>query len=253
MRIFLSQPHGERLGDLLVQRLRDPSWQVFRAAVAFVKRSGVKHLIDDLHAFGSRAQVKMAVGVDLGGTSLEGLSALFESLEGHGEVWVVHNENGSIFHPKLYLFKNGTRGEVIVGSGNLTEGGLFDNYEASLAVSLDLTDAEDQAFLARVEAVLDAYGDETSGTSIRLTRETLDALTVQGYLPPEAYSRSAEEGPPSYHLKMTRQKRGKRSLSACLFRHLLASRHALAPPLQRVGRLLSSLLQPPPVKGRSSI
>jgi hypothetical protein len=94
------------------------------------------------------------------------------------------------------LFKNATHGEVIVGSGNLTEGGLFDNYEASVAVSLDLADAEDQAFLARVEAVLDTYGDETSGTSIRLTRETLDALTLQGYLPPEAFTRRAEEGAP---------------------------------------------------------
>lgn len=196
VRILLSQPHGQRLGDQLLQRLRDPAWEVFRAAVAFVKRSGMNHLLNELRAFAARSQVRMAVGVDLGGTSLEGLSALLDCLEGQGNIWVVHNENGSTFHPKLYLFKSRDRAEIIVGSGNLTEGGLFDNYEASIAVSLNLADAEDQAFLAQVEAVLDGYEDETSGTSIRLTRDTLDRLTVEGYLPPEAYSRRAEEGAP---------------------------------------------------------
>ncbi len=196
MRIFLSQPHGQRLGDLLIGRLRDPAWQVFRAAVAFVKRSGVKHLVAELRSFAASAQVRMAVGVDLGGTSVEGLTALLDALEGWGSIWVVHNENGSTFHTKIYLFKSDVRAELIVGSGNLTEGGLFDNYEASLGLALDLTREDDRALLAQVEAVLDSYEDVTSGTSITLTRDTLERLVAQGYVPVEAYSRRAEEGAP---------------------------------------------------------
>lgn len=196
MRIFLSQPHGQRLGDVLTTRLRDPSWPVFRAAVAFVKRSGVKHLIADLRSFAASAHVRMAIGVDLGGTSVEGLTALLDALEGRGNIWVVHNENGSTFHPKVYLFKSGTRAELIVGSGNLTEGGLFDNYEASLGLELDLARDDDRAFLEQVEAVLDAYEDVTSGISVALTRETLGRLVAEGYLPAEAYLRRAEEGAP---------------------------------------------------------
>lgn len=194
MRIFLSQPHGQRLGDLLTARLRDPSWTHFRAAVAFVKRSGVKHMVADLRSFAASGHVKMAVGVDLGGTSVEGLTALLDALEGRGSIWVVHNENGSTFHPKVYLFKSDTRAQLIVGSGNLTEGGLFDNYEASLGLELDLALDDDRVFLEQIEGVLDGYEDVTSGISVGLTRETLARLVADGYLPAEAYSRRAEEG-----------------------------------------------------------
>ena len=38
---LLLQPHRDRLGDVLNLRLQDPRWTTFRAAVAFVKRSGV--------------------------------------------------------------------------------------------------------------------------------------------------------------------------------------------------------------------
>ncbi len=138
----------------------------------------------------------MAVGVDLGGTSVEGLTALLDALEGRGSIWVVHNENGSTFHPKVYLFKSDTRAELIVGSGNLTEGGLFDNYEASLGLELDLARDDDRAFLEQVEGALDAYEVVTSGVSVAVTRDTLGRLVAKGYLPAEAYSRRAEEGAP---------------------------------------------------------
>lgn len=194
--ILLSQPHGQRLGDLLLDRLRDPSWDVFRAAVAFAKRSGVKHLVDALQEFSRRGQVKLAIGVDLGGTSLEGLSGLFDCLETTGEIWVFHNENGSTFHPKVYVFKGKDRADVIIGSGNLTEGGLFTNYEASVAIPIDLNEPEQRAFLEQVETTLDSYSEPSAGTAVRLTRATFDTLIAQGYLPLEAYSRRDEEGAP---------------------------------------------------------
>jgi len=36
----------KRLGDLLIGHLSDGRWTVFRAAVAFVKNSGVKHILN---------------------------------------------------------------------------------------------------------------------------------------------------------------------------------------------------------------
>jgi HKD family nuclease len=39
-----------------------------------------------------------------------------------------------IFHPKLYLFRTGTRAEAIVGSANFTNGGLGLNHEACLHI-----------------------------------------------------------------------------------------------------------------------
>ena len=43
---------------------------------------------------------------------------------------VFHNPLPHTFHPKLYLFKSDDHAEMVMGSGNLTEGGLYTNYEA---------------------------------------------------------------------------------------------------------------------------
>ena len=136
---ILSQPRGpERLGDWLKANLRR-DWTMFRAAVAFVKRSGVKYIAEALGEFAKSNSVEIIAGIDHGGTSYEGLRALLDATFSGGRVIVFHNLLPHTFHPKVYLFKSTTRAEIAVGSGNLTAGGLFTNYEASLLVSLDLS------------------------------------------------------------------------------------------------------------------
>ncbi len=192
---LLSQPHGDRLGDLLIRRLQDPQWTIFRSAVAFVKRSGIIHIADSLQAFAQRGHITMAVGVSMGGTSVEGLESLLECLDGRGEVWVFHNENGPTFHPKMYVFSNDRNAEVFIGSGNLTQGGLFDNYEASVALALNLADPNDRVLLASVEAVIEAYTDHIPGTAVALSYETLERLRAAGYAVPEAQMRRPTRRP----------------------------------------------------------
>ncbi len=195
MPLLLAQPDGDRLGDLLNRRLQEPQWTTFRAAVAFVKRSGVNHIADSLRAFARRGHIRMAVGVDLLGTSVEGLESLLECVGGQGEVWVFHNENGPTFHPKMYVFSNDRNAEVIIGSGNLTQGGLFENYEASIALALDLADPDDHGVLTGIEAVLNAYFDRRPGTAVALTAETLERLTADGYIVPEVEMRPRTRRP----------------------------------------------------------
>ena len=182
MSLLILQPYGDRLGDLLNSRLQDPQWTVFRSAVAFVKRSGVVHIADNLRTFARRGRVLMTVGVSMGGTSIEGLTSLLECLNDHGEVWVFHNENGPTFHPKMYVFSNDTNAEVIIGSGNLTQGGLFDNYEASIALTLNLADPDDRALLDGVETILDAYTNHVPGTAVALSPEVFEHLHTAGYV-----------------------------------------------------------------------
>ena len=43
-----------RLGDFLRSHLQDRSWVEFRAAIAFVKFSGVRHIAPDLATFTER-------------------------------------------------------------------------------------------------------------------------------------------------------------------------------------------------------
>jgi HKD family nuclease len=192
---IIEQPHGEvRLGSFLQESFANPAWEEFRAAIAFVKYSGAKHVKKELAAFSLRARVRISVGIDAGGTSVEGLSALLEAVGDKGDIWVYHNAGNSTFHPKVYLFKNATTAELVVGSGNLTEGGLFTNYEASLRVCLDLHADEHAALLAEVETMLDRWCGAQEGICYRLDAELLKLVAEREIVLTEAQSREVEEG-----------------------------------------------------------
>ena len=183
---FIIQPFGEvRLGNFLISHLADPQWAAFRAAVAFVKRSGTRFIRQPLRDFSETAQVRISVGIDMYGTSREGLSDLLEATP-EGQIFVYRNNGPSTFHPKVYVFKSAQRADVLVGSGNLTGGGLFTNYEASLEVSLDLALPEDAAFLQIVEATLDEWSQPQQGICYALTPELLNQLVTSGLVRSEA-------------------------------------------------------------------
>ncbi len=183
---FITQPFGEmRLGEFLREHLADPQWIGFRAAVAFVKRSGTLYVREALREFRARAEIKISVGVDLYGTSREGLTDLLDAA-GAGNVFVYRNNGPNTFHPKVYLFKSAERADIIVGSGNMTRGGLFTNYEASLAASLDLSMAEDAAFLRIAEATLDSWSQPQQGICYAVTPELIEQLVASGLVRAEA-------------------------------------------------------------------
>jgi HKD family nuclease len=184
---FISQPFAtDRIGDHLLRNLRE-GWTHFRAAVAFVKQSGTLRLGRALSEFARRSDVEFMVGIDLQGTSAEGLGTLLELIRPNGRVIVVHNAQPSnTFHPKIYLFKSLDAAEMIVGSGNLTKGGLFENCEAALRIRLNLSDEADAGLLRQVERSLDFWADTNSGTALRLTDDLLQRLVEQEFVLPEA-------------------------------------------------------------------
>jgi len=191
---FIHQPNSEvRLGNYLQLQLQQHQWTQFRAAVAFVKYSGVRHISRLLNQFSYNSFVKISVGIDHGVTSMEGLNELLNSVENRGEVWVYHNDNNySTFHPKLYLFKNDTEANVLVGSGNLTEGGLFTNYEASLSVSLNLKIDSNLTLLQQIETTLDFWSNQEQDTAQLLTLELLNQLVKNGYVKSETQVRATQ-------------------------------------------------------------
>lgn len=184
---FIAQPQATfRIGDFLNQSFLDPKWNEFRAAVAFVKRSGTKHIRDSLEAFSMRGgAVKISAGIDASGTSADGLRDLIQALNTRGELFVFKNANSSTFHPKIYLFKNDIAAEIVVGSGNLTEGGLFTNYEAGLRVRLDLTVPADATLSASVVAALETWSTPTPGLCYALDFALLQQLVDKGHVPDE--------------------------------------------------------------------
>lgn len=185
---FIYQPApANRLGDYLKANLSTAGpWTQFRAAVAFTKHSGTKHIAPSLSAFAKVNPVEIIVGIDHRGTSLEGLSDLVEAVGSRGRLIVFHNRLPFTFHPKIYLFKSATAAEVVLGSGNLTEGGLFTNYEAAFRLSFDLTDPVEKAGLQSIETVLSAWADPARGTAHILDKNLLNRLMALGLVPKES-------------------------------------------------------------------
>src|SRR6266478_8414253 len=193
---FITQPFGEvRLGEFLLTHLTDPQWTSFRAAVAFVKRSGTQHIRQPLLNFTNHGTVRLSAGIDLYGTSREGLTDLLNATP-NGQLYIYRNNGPYTFHPKVYLFKSAQHADVIVGSGNLTGGGLFTNYEASLAARLDLAVEADAVFLQVIEATLDVWSQPQVGMCYLLTPEFLEQLVAAGLVRSEAQLAAMQHAQP---------------------------------------------------------
>lgn len=177
---LITQPTTDRFGTTLQEALEEGPWNRFDAAVAWVRRSGTRHLLPSLTAFLRRGgTARFAIGIDIENTSAEGLSDLL-SLEEFGEVetFVHHNEADVTYHPKLYLLSNESRSCLIVGSNNITEAGLFMNAEASLRFE----EANEEPVFAQARAAIDVWCDTESGLARRLTADLIEQLRAGGYI-----------------------------------------------------------------------
>jgi hypothetical protein len=127
------------------------------------------------------------VGIDQLGSSQEGLTGLLNAVGENGSIWINRTvETYVTFHPKLYLFASDSATLLIVGSGNLTEGGLYTNDEASLTYWLDLQKPEDQAVWQEINANWDRWRDTENGNALLLTADLLNELVTAGLVPSEA-------------------------------------------------------------------
>jgi HKD family nuclease len=110
-------------------------------AFAFASRAGIKLLLEDeaFLAFLQAARFDLIVGLDAvtDTRALEGLSEL-AAQQPNLTVRAFMSEGGSaIFHPKLCWFRSNNGASLIVGSGNLTAGGLRGNWEAFTETALN--------------------------------------------------------------------------------------------------------------------
>lgn len=191
---FIFQPaQNNRLGEFLQDGFCGP-WTHFRAAVAFVKSSGTRHIAGALGSFARDRDVEIIAGIDHRGSSYEGLESVLQAVSPRGRVVVFHNPTFRTFHPKIYLFKSETEADIVVGSGNLTAGGLFGNYEAGIRLQLNLDEPHDAAFLRTVEGAMDKWSDISTGTALALDQELLNRLSEMGLVLPEPAMSSHQQG-----------------------------------------------------------
>jgi hypothetical protein len=119
-------------------------------STAFMTASGLSLLEGVLTPIADRTRI--FVGIRNGVTTVQ---AIQKALEIGCETYMV--DTGSrqrIFHPKLYFARSAVRARLLLGSANLTMGGLRMNIEASVLQEFDPT--TDGAFLADLEGKLGA-------------------------------------------------------------------------------------------------
>lgn len=208
---------AHRLGTRLIAELSSGRWTNLDAAVAYVKMSGVRQIGTALFSFVASGQVRITAGIDQQGSSLEGVQTLWQVVGGGpGRLYVLNNPSTNpspTFHPKAWMFSNSTHALLIAGSGNLTSGGLFTNYEFGSVIELVFTDPADRAVFDRTRALLDDWADPTRPEVSEVNTATLQAMHSSGELPSESAISSAAAAARAARAVMAGVKRGAKATS----------------------------------------
>lgn len=118
-----------------------------RMAVAFAKMSGYQLIKETLDSFIQKnGRVTLLIGLDFHTTDpgvLRELSKYLDTKESFELYCLSGNINQTAtYHPKLYLFSHSDdKTTAIVGSSNLTRGGLEDNVEINIEIRTDTSDS----------------------------------------------------------------------------------------------------------------
>jgi PLD-like domain len=183
---FRGQPSGEddTAGAFLARALGDRDVAAITVVVAWARFGGLARFIKNIGKFRKRGgRLRLIVGIDEGIATVPGLELAIELAD---EAFAFH-DSGSTFHPKIYLAEGPTKALLLVGSSNVTAGGLFSNYEASLECELSLPDDAGEEALVDANAFIDSLlADE--GICLPLDRALLDRLIAD-----PRYSISARE------------------------------------------------------------
>ncbi|EOV0986154.1 phospholipase D-like domain-containing protein [Edwardsiella piscicida] len=176
---FMNQPLTGQLGERLIELLDSSDYHTLNIAVAFAKNSGVLRIKDSLSRFRERGGiVNVYVGVDLGGTSYEALNAL---LCCSNSLNVIHFENYKTFHPKIYQFIGDDNRLIIVGSHNLTGGGLWTNFESSVIISLEGMNSNEEQFVRDLDNYFNSLTQLSNSIMSINTKDDIETLLENGY------------------------------------------------------------------------
>jgi len=116
-----------------IERSRD-----VRIAVAFASTGGLDLIRGALlQSLDGGAQLEFIVGMDLAGTDPAALWALYQLGREQPDLRLyccAHVREGCVYHPKLYVMQTSEETIAVIGSSNLTEGGLQRNDEVNAVI-----------------------------------------------------------------------------------------------------------------------
>lgn len=177
---LMNQPFTGQLGDRLIDLLNSPDFHTLNIVVAFAKNSGVLRIKDALARFRARGGlVNVYVGVDLGVTSYEALTALLLHTD---SLNVVHSEKAQTFHAKIYQFLGEDKGLIVVGSHNLTGGGLWTNFESSVLIPIDKSSANQIQILQDMDDYIAALTSLKGSFMPIGSQDEIDTLLQNDYI-----------------------------------------------------------------------
>lgn len=107
---------------------------------AYWKIEGIKIIESHLkNALVCGIPVEIYASLNEWNTTPDALTALLDLVTGHPKAHLyLCKKSPSIFHPKIYYFRGLKTFTAIIGSANLTKGGLFKNDEASVKVTSNI-------------------------------------------------------------------------------------------------------------------
>lgn len=191
-----------RLKRFLLQAVQNddhlaPAREVFSLAgldraiisTAFMTASGLSLLEAVLHPIAERTRI--FVGIRNGVTTVQSIQ---KALEIGCETYMVDTgTRNRIFHPKLYYSRSPALGRLLLGSANLTMGGLRTNIEASVLQEFDGAEHDSVALMDDLEAKLSAMIVDFPEHVIRaVDNPQLAALQASGRLVDERKTRPPE-------------------------------------------------------------
>jgi HKD family nuclease len=137
--------HSDQTHSIIIDRLLDSSDEVI-ICVAFLKLSGLNKIIDKLKLKTSKCL--FYIGTDFYLTEPAALRKLFNS--GHS-IFITKKEKCT-YHPKIFYFKKKNQISILIGSANLTNGGLETNIEASLQIETETNSTVDNDFKSLISS-----------------------------------------------------------------------------------------------------
>lgn len=177
---FILQGFTAKTHQEAIIRLFDvPNIERVIVSVAFVNRSGVELLEAKLKKHSAKTKAFIGIRNDI--TSTQGAKHLLDL--GVSLFLVDTGSRSVLFHPKLYLVKGAAHARLVIGSANLTIGGLNNNIEAGFAIELDLKNADEKALVEGIEREFDALAKDYPDHIIPVAKAAeLDALQATGRL-----------------------------------------------------------------------
>jgi len=127
------------IGNIISQELNNANSA--KIAVAFLKYSGVKVIEKSLNScLKNNGSIEIIAGLDFKTTDPQSMHYFIKLQKQVSNLKFYcygdknKNRTDIVFHPKIYLFEKGRETTGIVGSTNLTRGGLLTNFEVNVVI-----------------------------------------------------------------------------------------------------------------------